>query len=436
MRVLPVLETGERVIVALSGGADSVALLLALAERGDWQLTAAHLNHMIRGEDAERDERFVRALCKRIGVKLICAREDVPALAAERQEGLETAARAARRAFLLRTMEADRATAIATAHHLGDQAETVVMHLGRGGGVHGAAGMRARVGMWAKPLLEVSRREILDFLAARRQDFCEDATNAACDTARNAVRHRVLPALEAVYPGAATALSRFAAIAADEDDYMIREAHALIMRGVQPLPFGSRLFVQDAHPAILRRVLWRLSGADFEGVERLMALYGQARGALSLTGFTAERAGEWLYFIRPDARPPAAAALADGARLPGIGHLSMRPAEPVPVRDDPLSQVLDAAALTGAVLRTRRPGDRMRMLGAPGGRLLSDVMIDRKIDRPLRDWMAVVARGNEVLWLPGAAIAQGVAISKDTEGACRLTWTREDLNDGNAPLDR
>ncbi|MEA5068925.1 MAG: tRNA lysidine(34) synthetase TilS, partial [Christensenellaceae bacterium] len=121
---------------------------------------------------------------------------------------------------------------------------------------------------------------------------------------------------------------------------------------------------------------------------------------------------------------------------PGIGHLSMRPAEPVPVRDDPLSQVLDAAALTGAVLRTRRPGDRMRMLGAPGGRLLSDVMIDRKIDRPLRDWMAVVARGNEVLWLPGAAIAQGVEISKDTEGACRLTWTREDLNDGNAPLDR
>ncbi len=436
MRVLPVLEAGERVIVALSGGADSVALLIALAERGDWQLTAAHLNHMIRGEDAERDERFVRALCKRIGVTLICAREDVPALATERREGLETAARAARRAFLLRAMQAEGATAIATAHHLDDQAETVLMHLARGGGVHGAAGMRARVGMWAKPLLEVSRREILDFLAARGQDFCEDATNAMCDTARNAVRHRVLPSLEAVYPGAATALSRFAAIAADEDDYMAREAHALIARRVQPLPFGSRLLVQDAHPAILRRVLWLCSGADFEGVRRLMALHAQARGALSLPSFTAERAGEWLYFIRPHVRPPAKTALADGARLLGIGRLSMRSAKPVPMRDDPFSQVLDAAALTGAVLRTRKPGDRMRMLGAPGGRLLSDVMIDRKIDRPLRDWMAVVARDNEIIWLPGVAIAQNAAISKDTKGACRLTWTREDLNDGNAPLDR
>ena len=427
MRVLPVFEPGERVVVALSGGADSVALLLCLMDQPDLILTAAHLNHAIRGQAALRDQQFARQLCAQLGVPLIEDCMDVPALAAARREGLETAARRIRRAFLMEALEGAGATVIATAHHAVDQAETVLMHLCRGGGVHGAAGMRARTGVWAKPLLHTTKRELLSFLDERHQTHCEDETNRICDTPRNAIRQHVLPALETIYPDAARKLARYAALAADEDDYLAGETSAFLTSYAQPMPFGARLQKTQAHPALLRRALVALTGADYEAVHAMESLYVDARGAFEAGRWRAERTGTYLYLIDRSIRPPnSEVALNDGAVLPGIGQMTLAPSAAQIIRDDRTTQVLSATALEGAVVRTRRAGDRMRPLGAPGDRLLSDVMIDRKMDRPLRDYWPVVAKGNRILCLIGACIAQEAAISKDTAGAVRLAWIRED----------
>ena len=196
---------GGRVLVALSGGADSVALLRLFMEAGV-EVSAAHFEHGIRGEASVADMEFCRELCARLRVPFLCERADVPA-ARLPGEGLEAAARRLRYAFLRRAKEAAGASCIATAHHAGDQAETVLMHLLRGAGPTGAAGMREREGDLWRPLLRVKKQDLVSYLRERGQSWREDATNAIADTPRNALRLDILPRLEAIYPGAALALS-------------------------------------------------------------------------------------------------------------------------------------------------------------------------------------------------------------------------------------
>ena len=432
MQILPLFRPGESVVVAVSGGADSVALLRALNALADANaivIVAAHINHGIRGKDADDDQLFVRGLCKRLGVELFEMTADVPALCKAQGMGIETCARWVRREFLESVRLQAGADVIATAHHADDQAETVLMHLLRGSGLRGAGGMRQREGHWIKPLLAVSKSEILAYLDALDQRYCTDESNFVCDTARNALRNDVMPGIEDVYPSARDALCRFASIAQDDDDYLRIEAERFLLKNAQALPFGARLHKANAHPAIVKRALRMLSNLnDFQSVDRLMALYNEKAGKLSLTGLEAERVNDHLYLINPvvasDLMPVEPF---DGMRLPGLGTLLMKPSGNEIVKDDPFVQVVDMDAIQGAVIRHRKNGDVIWPLGAKGKRLLSDVLTDKKIDRPVRDWLMVLAKGNRILWAVGVCLSQEAAISKDTKKACRLTWMREDI---------
>ncbi len=184
-------------LVGLSGGRDSVALLHALHEAG-CPLSACHLHHGIRGEEADADADFCRELCAQLGIALHIERQDVPALARDRGLSLETAARSVRRQTLLATAARRGCAAIALAHHADDQAETVLFRLARGSAgprgmlpVHKAEGMT-----WLRPLLDCPRRRITDWLLARGLHWREDASNARPDVARNRLRLEVLPALQ------------------------------------------------------------------------------------------------------------------------------------------------------------------------------------------------------------------------------------------------
>ena len=184
-------------IVGLSGGRDSVALLLMLKAAGCRHLTACHINHCIRGAEADADEQFCAELCRRLSIPFISKKIDVPALAASSGQSLETAARHVRRAVFAATAEQFRATAVALAHHADDQAETVIFNLARGSS--GARGMKAvdtfnglRL---LRPLLNVSRSEITHWLTAQQETWREDSTNSVADVSRNRIRHEVLPAL-------------------------------------------------------------------------------------------------------------------------------------------------------------------------------------------------------------------------------------------------
>ncbi len=276
---------GGTVVVGLSGGADSVALVDALASlrrRRGFQLVAAHLDHRLRPGSAE-DAAFCAALCARLDVPFRTGAADVRARAGRERGGLEQAARRERYAFLRRVREEEGAAAIAVAHTRDDQAETLLLRLLRGAGATGLAGMRPRSGDVVRPLLAVSRSEVLAHLRERGLAWREDPSNADPAHRRNRVRHELLPYLEERFnPGIRAVLARTASLLADEAAHVRAEARSLVARigreedGVLAL---RRAPLAEAPPAVaratLREALLRAGGLGRVGalhVERVLQL--------------------------------------------------------------------------------------------------------------------------------------------------------------------
>ena len=204
LRQYDLLPRGAHILCALSGGRDSVYLLHRLLEwagERELRISAAHYNHCLRGIESERDEQFVRTLCRQLRVPLYCGSGDVKAYAAGNGLGIEEAARTLRYAFLAETADAIGAHRIATAHHADDLAETMLLNLIRGAGTKGLSGIPPRRGNIVRPILLVTRAEIDDYLAQRQIAYVEDSTNGLEDCTRNVIRHRVLPELAALNPG-------------------------------------------------------------------------------------------------------------------------------------------------------------------------------------------------------------------------------------------
>ena len=345
---------GRTVVVGVSGGADSVALLRALLLAGA-RPVVAHLDHALRTESGE-DAAWVEALATRLGVTFGSARVEVAAVAARRGWNLEDAARRVRYEFLGRMAKQHGAEAVLTAHTRRDQAETVLMGLLRGEAVlSGIPSIRGRV---HRPWLEVPRGEIEAFLRAAGQDWREDPTNADPAQTRAWLRTAVMPVLSARYPGVEAALARLARLARQDDEAL----NALASRLTAHAP-------REGQPsAVLRRhVVQLLREAKLpyhaEHVERLA-------GALGV--------GETAHVTLPGAR---------GVTVTG-GKLHLRPLDWCKP-DFPLP--------AGWFLRTRQAGDRLRLPG--GSRKLSDVLTDAKVPRWERDGVPLLAVGAEVQWL-------------------------------------
>ena len=419
---------GRHILIALSGGADSVALAAMLAdvrEALSLTLDAAHLDHAIRPESAG-DAEWCRALCRRLDIPFHTVRLDVPAEAARAGEGLETAARRLRHAWLRRVKDAVGADCIALAHHMDDQAETVLMHLARGTGPEGIGGMSEISGDLVRPLLGLRKRQLTEWLSARGLSWREDATNAVADTPRNALRLHGIPELEKSYPRFVEAAARYAEAARAESDYVAAQARAYVDAHLRALPCGRLLRLEEgAHPALVRRAIRAICGGDMsaERLRAVAALAEATRGATQISGdLYAERGRLGLYFLRRQtpAMREAPLAIPGETALPGLCAIAAKTAPTVPLRDHPLRQALYADALEGAVLRTRRAGDRIRPLGC-GDRLLSDYLTDKKVDRPLRDCVALLARDDRVLWACGLGIAEEAKLTPGTRRAAELT---------------
>jgi len=310
IRLHRLVEPGQRVVVAVSGGADSVALLLALrgaAARLRIDVEGAHFHHGLRGADADADAAFVRELCDRLEIPLHLGRPERPI----RGPGLEAAARRARYAFLAGAAERCSAVRIATAHTADDQAETVLMRLLRGSGADGLKGIRLRRGRIIRPLLECPRADVLDFLAASDEPFREDASNADRRFLRNRVRHEVLPVLAAINPRVRAALARTAAVAQAEANYLERAArHALAGAGTVDEEGLSVAALRHLPEPLQARVVRRwLAGAgcahlSYERLRTVLAVAQTAAGTRATGlpgGARVERVGGRLV-VRLDPR--------------------------------------------------------------------------------------------------------------------------------------
>ena len=420
---------GEHLLIALSGGADSVALACLLArsrEECALRLTAAHLNHGIRGADADADAALCRKLCAKLGIELIEGRADVPRIAQDSAQGLEAAAREARYCFLREVRLRCGADRIAQAHHLDDQAETVLMHLLRGAGPEGVCGMARVSGDLYRPLLEVRKSALVQYLEATGISWREDATNAVADNPRNALRLNVLPEIEKSYPSAAEAIARYARIARIESDCIGRQTDAFMESRAHRGPYGWRIEAANAEEAVLRRCIRRICGSDLpaQRLDAAVSLWQLSRGRAELGGgWTAERTNGALYLLPASAQIPAEVPLnlRGDTVLPGVCRVRVEAGDFPIEADNPLVEVVDAEALEGEVLRTRRSGDRIRPMGVSGSQLLSDRLIDRKIDRPLRDWIPLIAIDNRVLWAFGAGLAEEARITASTRARARIT---------------
>jgi tRNA(Ile)-lysidine synthase len=278
LRDLGTPRAGETLLVALSGGPDSVALLDALLEAGRRQgfgVEAAHLDHGLRAGSAE-DAAFCRNLCARLGVRLEVGSADVKGRAGRDRKGVEDAAREERYAFLRRVAAERGAVAIAVAHTSDDQAETLLLRLLRGSGSAGLGAMRARAGLVIRPLLGVSRLDVLEHAKARGLVFREDPTNADLRISRNRVRHELLPYLERHFnPKIRETLARTAALLADEHDRLAEGALDLYRRAARRDASGVVLDGEALRhaPRPVARQLVRAALLEAGGLRRVKAAH-------------------------------------------------------------------------------------------------------------------------------------------------------------------
>lgn len=372
--------TARHLVVAVSGGADSVALVRLLAET-DYRLSVAHLDHRLRADSAA-DAAFVAELAAQLKLPYYQARIDVAAVARERGLNLEDAARRLRYSFLARTAKQLAADAIVTAHTQDDQAETVLMQLLRGAAF--LKGMPLKRGRLLRPLLGVSRQELLALLATLGQAYREDATNRDTRLLRAWLRCELLPLLEARYPHIKPLLARLGAQQRELADYLQQEAVRLIDGDGVALRELKR-----AHPALRRQV-----------VAELLRAAGQPLRQQSIARVLAR-----LDSSAPQRVPLSAShqALIAYGRLQLVSRSAPLPERPV-ARPSELPAGVAPEVLEHypqLAYRSRRPGDMIRLAG--GRKKLSDLFIDAKVPRELRDGLQLLAAGSEVLWVEGLA---------------------------------
>ena len=310
------LPTGARVLVGLSGGSDSVGLLLVLHElatHGGFSVVAAgHFNHRAR-PTADRDERFCRDLSASVGMAFVRDDANVAAVAAAEGQSFEECARRLRYSFLHRAARDHGADRIAVGHTRDDQAETFLLKLARGAGPSGLGAVYPRRGAIVRPLLDVSRDEIREWLAARQQNWVEDESNAALGNPRNRIRHRVLPELDAAYGGPTRAqLARAADLAREDGQWLDEQAAerlaALARHGQDRLEFNASALLMEPAPLLRRLILQAMreqAGEKEIGLEHvelaLEVLRGERQGA-DVPGSRWELRREALVLFPQDGR--------------------------------------------------------------------------------------------------------------------------------------
>lgn len=452
------LKAGDRVAVAVSGGADSVALLellLRLRDRLGITLAVAHFNHRLRGEESDQDQRFVTALAARNGLPSFTeAAGDAPPGGAN----IESVAREQRYAFFRRLVAGGCATKVATAHTLDDQAETVLGRLLRGSGTPGLAGIYP---VWEntviRPLLAERRAEVRAWASRQGLQWREDLSNLQLQFLRNRLRHQVLPMLERDFnPRLAAVLSETAELARAEEQFWQARVAALADQLLQTSGAGWKLALADfvqlseaEQRRLLREALRRARGhlrqIEFSHIEeaRHLALASQSGREVMLPGCRVERVFGSLL-IQPcsgRAGPSSGAGYEYSVEVPGVCIIPETRTRLCFKLVDPASEAAGYNKLENLValdsiqnpviVRNRRPGD---VFQTPEGRKkLKALLVEQRIPREQRRLWPVVASRLELVWARGLAVARPFRWSAGCGSVAGILITEEELEDAAAP---
>ena len=445
IRAKKLFREGESILVAVSGGLDSMVLLRALARLAPahhWRLVVAHFNHQLRGRSSDADQRLVERIAKQWGLPFVSSRADVRAHALARGDSIEMSARELRHQFLAKTALRRKIRVIALAHHADDQVELFFLRLLRGAGVEGLAGMKWRNPspanskiVLARPLLAESKAVLQTWAAREKIAFREDATNAQLDIRRNRIRHELLPLLtEKFQPALTQVILRQMDIFAADAEFVNQAALKWLKSTGSPkfekLPLAVQrgcLQLQLAQKGVL---------ANFDLIEQLRAY--QNRPIAINPGNSAMRDTAGRVQVVPARKPGfsnrktrrqltsgAGEFLFDNVRITWeIGPLAAGTLRAA--KNGVNSEHFDADKVGHAIgLRHWRPGDRFQPIGMAGGVKLQDLFMNGKIPRAERRGLVVATTaGGELFWVEGLRLAERFKLDKNTVRGLKWCWER------------
>lgn len=446
-------EEKQSAVVAVSGGMDSVVLLHSLYElrkQLKLELSVAHLNHKLRGEAACKDAEFVRGLAEKLGLKFVIENRKVKELARDKGFSIEQAARRARYDFLDQVQKEQGAELIILGHHRDDQVETVLMHLLRGTGIHGLAGMKQYNPPYFRPLLNCSRSVIKKWANSKGLNWRIDQSNRNTKFLRNRVRHNLLPVLEDQFnPRVREAVYRTSRIMSEVEKYVKQqvtrqwntithhEDNQVIIE-LTPYLDLSRMLQQELARKAVRTITGATNNVTYDQIQQIIteANKQSPRSHLDLPGdCSLDKKRDQLIFHPPSdcsssSNRSAVHVLPIGCktcveRLGWCFTLRQKPRHQIDrctiQESPPDKEFLDWSKLSGSVkVRTRAEGDSFRPLGMEGEKKLKDFFIDEKVPYAKRDQIPIIFDRKHIIWVVGYRIDDRYKVAKHTEQILQL----------------
>jgi len=456
------IEKGEGVVVGVSGGPDSVCLLHILCSLKDQlalKLYAVHINHMLRGKEAEQDEIYVRELCGKLGVPLFTAAFDVKEISKKEGISAEEAGREIRYSQFRHFASKAGATKIAVAHNKNDQAETILMHIMRGTGLDGLKGMEYMRDGIIRPLLDIERKDIEDYCKVHQLNPRQDSSNLESIYTRNKVRIDLIPCINRLFHvDMVESIHKMCLLIKDDVDFIESSAAMHYERCAESDGEGGvRLDLSKLaafHPAIRKRVVRHaikevkgdLKGIESVHIENIISLIKDGRTGSETHLPNGLRAGISYGFlkihIRCDDKP---FAFSEAIKIPGttwiqpinssiesfIENKGANIEDYSNIRYNSLVQFFDYEKLKkGINIRNRREGDIFKPYRSNGTKKLKEYFIDNKIPREERDKIPLVALGNEIVWVIGYKISDKFKVTENTKTVLKLIYKKNNRQDG------
>ena len=432
------LDKNDNIILGVSGGADSVCLLYIMNElksEYDLDITAVHINHMIR-ETAGRDEDFTRNLCEKLGIKFISHKTDCPAISERDGISLEEAGRNERYRLFNETGEKEYGKdkyKIAVAHHMDDLAETLIFNMARGTGINGLASVKCVSGNIIRPLLCVTRAEIEEFLLGAGAEYVNDETNFSDDYARNKIRHKIIPTMNEITEKAVNHMASCAGQLGEIEDYLRNQTDLLWSKYVRVSEEGILISdtVLSEHPALVKRVIHRALTEVAGRARDISAI--QIEAVLNLFELQTGRKRDLIYNME-------ALRVYEGVKIATKQEVSEEDKENIlgslhfEIKDRDFSQNIPTDLYTkwfdydkikySLNVRFRREGDYLTVNDQNSKKLLSDYMTNEKIPSEKRDEIPLLADGEHILWVVGYRISNYYKVTDETKKIVVATYKR------------
>ena len=433
IRQYHMIEKGDRIVIGVSGGADSVCLLMALCslqEKLGFQVLVCHVNHELRGEEAAQDEAYVEMLCHKMQVPFFAFHENVELIAKKRKESLEEAGRYVRRQAFEQLCKEQGGTKIATAHHSNDNAETMLLNMARGTGLRGLCGIRPVYGKWIRPLLKLSREEIEQWLKDCDIRYCVDETNQEDEYTRNRIRHHVIPTLEEqVNTRTVEHFVKLSEQAEEIYEYLEKQtdqAWNICVKQTDGLQSRKEIFLKAEEmkqlDPVIKKLLIQRSVSEVAGAQKDI----ESRHILAVLQLFERQTGRQIdlpYSVTAK-RMYEGVLLTKGDKKVTSVHQKEKRKEEIPQKS--YTKCFDYDIIKSSLcVRYRRPGDYFTIDGEGKKKKLKSYFIDEKIPQEERDRQLLIAEESHIVWIPGRRMSSYYQVGDQTKKILKIKIMEE-----------